>query len=407
MSTRYNPSIVLDGLVMALDTANPKCYDSGENLVAYSEQLDNAYWITSAVTLTPNAAIAPDGNLAAEKLSEDTTNARHYIQKSINITANTAYTASVYAKKAENNYATIIYGQSGSPYTRGGSIVNLTDGTITTYTNGTPINVIRPAAVDVGNGWWRISVSVLFDTTSTTGYIEIGTCINPSFATYAGVNTVNGIYLWGAQLEKGTVMSPYTATGASTISRSYSLLDLSGNGNNMTLFGGPTLSSTDQGGLKFDGATMHGNCATAVVSANSYTKMAFFRTTDLTYNNNILSSDTGGTVFWLAGSNKIKAGTQVNVSLVAGATSLNTNTWYHGAVTFDRSYGYVLYLNGVQDGASSNTTPHAGDGTIQMSLYGGGNRFIGDISYPMIYNRALSAAEISQNFNALRGRVGI
>jgi len=37
----------------------------------------------------------------------------------------------------------------------------------------------------------------------------------------------------------------------------------------------------------------------------------------------------------------------------------------------------------------------------------GGNYSDGNISVVQVYNRALSAAEVSQNFNALRGRYGI
>jgi hypothetical protein len=39
---------------------------------------------------------------------------------------------------------------------------------------------------------------------------------------------------------------------------------------------------------------------------------------------------------------------------------------------------------------------------------GGGSAFLaGNISQVSIYNRALSAAEVSQNFNAMRGRFNI
>jgi hypothetical protein len=46
-------------------------------------------------------------------------------------------------------------------------------------------------------------------------------------------------------------------------------------------------------------------------------------------------------------------------------------------------------------------------GTFSSSSAGGNYWWNGEIYYVMGYNRALSAAEISQNFNALRGRFGI
>jgi len=45
--------------------------------------------------------------------------------------------------------------------------------------------------------------------------------------------------------------------------------------------------------------------------------------------------------------------------------------------------------------------------TIGESYYGSNVLFNGKLSVASIYNRALSASEIKQNFNALRGRFGI
>jgi hypothetical protein len=198
------------------------------NLVTYSTIFSGGSWYYSSCTLVPNAATAPDGSNTAVKLVEDSTLNRHYFQFLTAVTTNTVYTASVYAKAGTNNYATIIYGQSGAPYTRGGSIVNLTSGTVTTYTSGSPISVVRPTPVSIGNGWWRIAVSVNIDTTTTSGYIEIGTSqtTNP---TYTGNNT-GSIYLWGAQLETtsvgGTNTNPTSIipTAGSQATRSVDLL---------------------------------------------------------------------------------------------------------------------------------------------------------------------------------------
>jgi len=38
---------------------------------------------------------------------------------------------------------------------------------------------------------------------------------------------------------------------------------------------------------------------------------------------------------------------------------------------------------------------------------GGGSTWIGNCSNLLIYNRAITASEVSQNFNALRGRYGL
>jgi hypothetical protein len=69
------------------------------------------------------------------------------------------------------------------------------------------------------------------------------------------------------------------------------------------------------------------------------------------------------------------------------------------------------YLNGVQifAAAQTGTIPDATYvlGTYGLGLQDGLHNFNGLLPTSRIYNRALSAAEVQQNFNALRGRYGI
>jgi hypothetical protein len=71
-----------------------------------------------------------------------------------------------------------------------------------------------------------------------------------------------------------------------------------------------------------------------------------------------------------------------NTTSISGTFNSNLNTVFLGI-------GY---------GVGSDGTP--GGGTA-------GTRFLGDISQVMIYNRALTADEVSQNFNALERRYGL
>jgi hypothetical protein len=68
----------------------------------------------------------------------------------------------------------------------------------------------------------------------------------------------------------------------------------------------------------------------------------------------------------------------------------------------------TLYLNGQSIGSASggigttNTTP------FKIGHVGGGNHFInGDIGELQLYTKALTAAEVSQNFNATRAKYGV
>jgi hypothetical protein len=85
------------------------------------------------------------------------------------------------------------------------------------------------------------------------------------------------------------------------------------------------------------------------------------------------------------------------------------NTWHHITATNDGSTS-ILYVDGVQSGLARTA---AGIGTKQANISLGKwdfseNRFLnGNIADFKIYNRALSAAEVKQNFNATKKRYGL
>lgn len=88
------------------------------------------------------------------------------------------------------------------------------------------------------------------------------------------------------------------------------------------------------------------------------------------------------------------------------------NTWYQIAGTYDGST-IRQYVNGSASGGTLNYagTPTSG-GQIRMmgrwdTLAGSGNYIDGDLAIARIYNRALTDAEILQNFNAQKGRFGL
>lgn len=89
--------------------------------------------------------------------------------------------------------------------------------------------------------------------------------------------------------------------------------------------------------------------------------------------------------------------------------SVNTNTWNNVVVTWDGSASRG-YFNGVDRGALTS----AGQG-MQINGYTIGSQaggasshhFEGSISQTFVYSRAISAAEVLQNYNALKGRFGL
>ena len=182
--------------------------------------------------------------------------------------------------------------------------------------------------------------------------------------------------------------------------------DLSGQGNNGTLVNGPTYSSSNGGNFNFDETDDYVDCG-QVLNNSAYTKIAWFRPETSTYN--IVSGTAGATAFWMSNTtDTLYSGHNGSWYIVSYSPGNMLNQWWCGAVTFNTSTGWVLYLNGEQVDTDASTTAPTGDGTIFIGAHGvAANLFDGDIPVVQIYNRALSASEISQNFNATRSRFSI
>lgn len=85
------------------------------------------------------------------------------------------------------------------------------------------------------------------------------------------------------------------------------------------------------------------------------------------------------------------------------------NTWYHLVFLKNSSNQYVVYRNAVASTTNntSTTSLSSSDPRIGYNPASGSEIWDGKIANFKIYNRALTAQEIQQNFNALRGRFGI
>ena len=97
--------------------------------------------------------------------------------------------------------------------------------------------------------------------------------------------------------------------------------------------------------------------------------------------------------------------TQINLSI---GGLLVVGNWYMGTMTYDNTTARI-YLNGVQVGSTTSGGPVTLNSTQPLNIGRRiqGQYYNGNISSTQIYNRALTASEIQQNFNATRSRFGI
>jgi len=186
--------------------------------------------------------------------------------------------------------------------------------------------------------------------------------------------------------------------------------DLSGNGNNGTLVNGPTYSSANGGSIVFDAVDDY---FSGSFSCNkTYYSVDFwcYPTSLTNYNWSI-----GFNSFWgdfgvhTTSTGGVYVGTSVASRINPWRDNVYVlNTWQNFTWTFDNGTG-KFYKNGALETSGNLSLSTSGSFTTYYNGGGGSaSNCTGRLSTFKVYSgRALSASEISQNFNAIRGRYGV
>jgi hypothetical protein len=199
-----------------LDTGSLSSFAGSQNLLLYSEQFDQPTWQKGNVTVTSNQGVAPDGTTTADKVVPANNSNTKNIYQSFSPAA-TSTTVSIYAKASGYNYIILTIAQ----FPRYSIVVDLTNGTITqTATIGSPTGTAQSVA-SVGNGWYRISVTM---DAGGTSYLVLcpSPVSNPTRdATFGDMtsagNGTDGVLVWGAQANYGfATTEDYQLTTTST-----------------------------------------------------------------------------------------------------------------------------------------------------------------------------------------------
>ena len=194
--------------------------ESRTNLCLHSNTFNN--WTVTNSTVEVSSVLTPEGTADAWKSVEDILLATHSVARNFTPVSGTTYTMSVWLKSAENGFAFV--GLAGGGFTATFISVNLSTGAVTTAT-GSPVGA---ASVGYSNGWWRVSFS-LAATASASSTINVRLSRDGDWAnrTYLG-NGVNGIYVYGAQVEAGAFPTSYIPTTSASVVRSMDLCSITG-----------------------------------------------------------------------------------------------------------------------------------------------------------------------------------
>ena len=194
--------------------------ESRTNLCLHSNTFNN--WTVTNSTVAVSSVLTPEGTADAWKSVEDILLATHSVARNFTPVSGTTYTMSVWLKSAENGFAFV--GLAGGGFTATFISVNLSTGAVTTAT-GSPVGA---ASVGYSNGWWRVSFS-LAATASASSTINVRLSRDGDWAnrSYLG-NGVNGIYVYGAQVEAGSFPTSYIPTTTASVVRSVDLCSITG-----------------------------------------------------------------------------------------------------------------------------------------------------------------------------------
>jgi hypothetical protein len=329
---------------------------SGSNALSYSEEFDNAAWGKSAMTVSTGTTAlftAPDGTTNADKIIATSGNVAHNINRSG--IASAAYTFSVFAKAGEESVISL--------WLRGASVkaeFNLVSGTVSNITT------TSARIENYGNGWYRCTV---YDSTAgTTAHVY-----GRGGAAYAG-NGSDGFYLWGAQLETGSVATSYIPTTAAAVTRNAEVI---------------TLSGAVSGCIGQTEGTIYAEVDLRASASSSARRIVNMRVDG----SNLLSLEIP------------TAGTSVEFSAVSGGSSVTatasgiTTGIYKIAVGYNSAAsGTVLYVNGTLRDTKTIAIPNLSAAVLGLGVRGdggAGTQFNDRIRAAALYTTRLTNAELA------------
>ncbi len=227
----------------------------------------------------------------------------------------------------------------------------------------------------------------------------------------------------------GLVLRLDAANPRSYTNGSTTWTDLSGNGNNGTLNGPtgglPSYNSSNGGSITFDGTDDYVNLPNSSLlkptnpTISMWIKPGILNKTQAVFDGGyynsiggylIYTNSSNNFMFYVRNSNNNTEGVGVRSTL--STTVFTTSNWYNVTGVFNGSTVF-LYINGVLENSGTMTNPISYTNSINFwignyaSAPSAGLTFKGSISNSLVYNRALSATEVRQNYNATRARFGL
>jgi hypothetical protein len=179
------------------------------NMLLRTQDFANSYWLKNNSSVQSTVQISPDGVSNVVKfvtnqgISSNSGEVRNAIFSAV---IGQFYTWSIYIKKAEDRYITMTAWSNDDPRT-------IFDLDTLTFTEIGPSH--SSSIVNAGNGWFRIIITRQL-ISNTVIFLRLR---SSTLAQQNTANGINGVFIWGAQVEVGTVATSYIPTLNSQVTR--------------------------------------------------------------------------------------------------------------------------------------------------------------------------------------------
>jgi len=229
-------------------------------------------------------------------------------------------------------------------------------------------------------------------------------------------------------VELGLVLHLDAGNAASYSGSGSTWTDLSGNSNTATLTASPTYDSSNSGSLLFNGSTQWATITNPSTLRNQdFTVSIWFKpATQSSAIKSLIDFDHSGSPaqglvmqsedaitnkYWYFASYDGAAFQPVG-NFGAGKGMQFTSSVWQNFVYTKSGTSFIGYRNGTQTftaTAANATVSYLSSRNMRIAaaISTAGREFNGNISQVLMYNRAISAAEITQNYNALKDRYGL
>ena len=214
----------------------------------------------------------------------------------------------------------------------------------------------------------------------------------------------------------GLIMCYDAANPRSYAGSGTTIYDISGNGNTGALTNGPSYNAANLGSIVYDGVNDFIVSPTSTLfDTQTLTMETWVKPTSVLQSGFLFEKGTVNTQYscFLNGDGTFyfrTMGLSVGDLTFYSPSYITPNAWNHIVCTYG-SGTKTNYVNGNQVNQATGVTGTipTGNANQYVGAYGPGVAYFlnGAISISRVYNISLSAAQVLQNFNAIRGRYGL